>query len=95
MVLAVLLDGDARPVCSEIWPGKTADVTTVPVIDRLRRRFDIARVRVAADRGIISAETIAESKARQLLYILGVANAPISRCANWRSTIPPRSCCWR
>jgi hypothetical protein len=28
-----------------MWPGDTADVTTlIPVIDRLRRRFDIARV---------------------------------------------------
>ena len=44
MILAVLLDGDGRPVCSEMWPGNTADVTTlIPVIDRLRRRFDIAR----------------------------------------------------
>jgi hypothetical protein len=66
MILAVLLDGDGRPVCSEIWPGNTADVTTViPVIDRLRRRFDIARVCVVADRGMISAETIAELEARR------------------------------
>src|ERR1700704_3537962 len=73
MILAVLLDGDGRPVCSEMWPGNTADVTTViPVIDRLRRRFDIARVCVVADRGMISAETIAELEARRLLYILGV-----------------------
>jgi hypothetical protein len=27
-VLAVLIDGDGRPVCSETWPGNTADVTT-------------------------------------------------------------------
>ena len=34
MILAVLLDGDGRPVCSEMWPGNTADVTTlIPVID--------------------------------------------------------------
>jgi Transposase DDE domain len=73
MILAVLLDDDGRPVCSEMWPGNTADVTTViPVIDRLRRRFDIARVCVVADRGMISAETMAELEARQLLYILGV-----------------------
>src|SRR6516162_5701165 len=73
MILAVLLDGDGRPVCSEIWPGNTADVTTlIPVIDRLRRRFDIARVCVVADRGMISAETMAELEARRLLYILGV-----------------------
>ena len=73
MILAVLIDGDGRPVCSEMWPGNTADVTTLmPVIDRLRRRFDIARVCVVADRGMISAETMAELEARRLLYILGV-----------------------
>ena len=26
MILAVLIDGDGRPVCSEMWPGNTADV---------------------------------------------------------------------
>jgi len=73
MILAVLIDGDGRPVCSEMWPGNTADVTTlIPVTDRLRRRFDIARVCVVADRGMISAETLAELEARRLLYILGV-----------------------
>lgn len=68
MILAVLIDGDGRPVCSEMWPGNT-DVT---VIDRLRRRFDIACVCVVADRGMISAETLAEVETRRLLYILGV-----------------------
>ena len=73
MILAVLLDGDGRPVCSEMWPGNTADVTTlIPVIDRLRRRFAIARVCVVADRGMISAQTLAELEARRLLYILGM-----------------------
>jgi hypothetical protein len=73
MILAVLIDGEGRPVCSEMWPGNTADVTSlVPVIDRLRRRFDIGRVCVVADRGMISAETLAELEARRLLYILGV-----------------------
>jgi len=72
LVLAVVLDGEGRPVCTEIWPGNTADVTSlVPVIDRLRRRFGIGRVCVVADRGFISAETIAELEARGLLYILG------------------------
>src|SRR5215467_6362431 len=44
MILAVLIDGDGHPVCSEMWPGNTADVTTlIPVIERLRRRFNIVR----------------------------------------------------
>jgi hypothetical protein len=73
MILAVLIDGDGRPVCSEMWPGNTADVTAlVPVIDRLRKRFAIGRVCIVADRGMISTETIAALEARGLLYILGV-----------------------
>ena len=73
MILAVLLDGDGRPVCTEMWPGNTADVgSLIPAIDRLQRRFRINRVCVVADRGMISAETIAELEARKLLYVLGV-----------------------
>src|SRR5580698_4758107 len=73
MILAVLLDGDGRPVCTEMWPGNTADTgSLVPVVDRLRKRFSIGRVCIVADRGMISAETIAELEARRLLYILGV-----------------------
>jgi hypothetical protein len=73
MILAVLIDGDGRPVCSEMWPGNTTDVTSlVPVVERLRQRFSIGRVCIVADRGMISAETIATLEARGLLYILGV-----------------------
>ena len=72
MILAVLLDGDGRPVCSEMWPGNVADVTTlIPVIDRLRRRFAIGRICVVADRGMISTETVAALEERKLLYLLG------------------------
>ena len=45
----LLVDGDGRPVCTEMWPGNTADVgSLIPVIDRLQRRFRIARVCVVA-----------------------------------------------
>jgi transposase len=73
MILAVLLDGDGRPVCTEMRPGNTADTgSLVPVVDRLRQRFSIGRVCIVADRGMISSETIAELEARGLFYILGV-----------------------
>jgi len=36
-MVGVVLDGHGRPICYELWPGDTADVTTViPVMDRLR-----------------------------------------------------------
>ena len=73
MILAVVIDAEGRPLCTEMWPGNTADVTTlIPVIDRLRTRFAIERVCVVADRGMISDETLAELDARGLFYILGV-----------------------
>jgi hypothetical protein len=72
MILAVLVDGAGRPVCSEMWPGNVADVTTlIPVIDRLRRRFAVGRICVVADRGMISTETVAALEERKLLYLLG------------------------
>jgi len=72
MILAVLIDGDGRPVCSEMWPGNTADVSTlIPVIDRLRRRFALGRICVVADRGMISTATVAALEERKLLYLLG------------------------
>src|SRR5271167_3219322 len=72
MILGLVADGDGRPICTEMWPGNTADVTTLlPVIDRLRQRFSIGRVCVVADRGMISAEAIAGLEERQLEYILG------------------------
>jgi transposase len=72
MIVGVVIDAAGRPVCSEMWPGNTADVSVlVPVIDRLRRRFGIGRVCVVADRGMISAPTIAALEERGLEYVLG------------------------
>jgi hypothetical protein len=72
MILGLIVDGEGRPICTEMWPGNTADVTTLlPVVDRLRRRFSIGRVCVVADRGMISAATIAGLEERKLEYILG------------------------
>jgi len=73
MIVAVVIDADGRPICSEMWPGNTADVTVlIPVIDRLRMRFGIGRICVVADRGMISAPTIAALEERGLEYVLGV-----------------------
>ena len=72
MILAVVIDGDGRPICTQMLPGNTADATVLlPVVDRLRQRFHIGRVCVVADRGMISAATIAALEERELEYILG------------------------
>lgn len=73
MIVGLVMDQDGRPLCCELWPGNTADVTTLlPVVDRLRARFGVGHLCVVADRGMISAHTIAALEKRKLEYILGV-----------------------
>lgn len=99
MVVGMILDGQGRPVCCEMWPGNTTDVTTlIPVVDRLKRRFGIVRVCVIADRGMISEKTIAALEKRDLEYILGarmhaqkeVSEQVLGRAGRFHEVTPPR-----
>lgn len=75
MVIGVILDERGRPICCEMWPGNTTDVKTlIPVVDRLRGKFNIDRICIVADRGMISKGTVAELRksVRNVSYILGV-----------------------
>jgi len=96
MVVGVVLDQDGTPVCSEFWPGNTADVKSLtPVMARLKTRFRIGTVCVVADRGMISAETVAEIEKRGWRYILGVrmrssteAKAVVGRAGRYAEIYP-------
>jgi len=75
MIVGVVLDGEGRPICCELWPGNITDVTTLAtVVKRLKNRFAIHSVCVVADRGMISASTIEKLESAELgvSYILGV-----------------------
>ena len=73
VVLGIVLDDMDRPIASFLMPGNTADVTMLlPVVKRRRRRFEIDRACIVADRGMISAATIAALEAEKIEYILGV-----------------------
>src|SRR5512147_1606368 len=101
MVVGAVLDGQGRPICCELWPGNTTDVTTlIPVVDRLRSRFGVRRICIVADRGMISQETLAalEQPERGWQYILGarmrsqnaVKDEVLSRAGRYRVVHPKR-----
>lgn len=74
MVVGVVLDERGRPLCCEMWPGKTTDVKSlVPVVERIRKRFTVCQFCIVADRGMISKETLdfLESPENKIPYILG------------------------
>jgi hypothetical protein len=96
MVVGMVLDRNGNPVCSELWPGNTADVKSlVPIVERLKSRFGIRSVCIVADRGMISAETLAEVEKREWKYILGVrmrssteAKAVVARAGRYAEVHP-------
>jgi len=74
MVVGAVIDDNGKPICCEMWPGNTTDVKTlIPVVDRVRKRFNTGQFCIVADRGMISAETLKEleSPGRNIPYILG------------------------
>ena len=101
MVVGVVLDGEGRPLCCELWPGNVTDVKTlIPVVDRLQQRFRIRSICIVADRGMISQETIAQLQAedRQVHYMLGarlrnvkeIYEEVLSRGGRYREVRGPR-----
>jgi transposase len=99
IVVGALLDDKGKPVCCEMWPGNTTDVTTlIPVIDRIRNRFHVGQFCIVADRGMISADTLKELEdpQRNIPYIFGtrmrkvneVKREVLSRQGRYREVYP-------
>jgi transposase len=97
MVVGALLDGNGRPICCEMWPGNTADVTTLlPVVERMRKRFGVGNFCVVADRGMISAETLRRLEEAKIGYILGcrmrkvkeIQTEVLTRAGRYREVYP-------
>jgi hypothetical protein len=101
MIVGAVLDGEGRPVCCELWPGNISDAKAlIPIVDRLRSRFQIGSICVIADRGMISKETIRQlqGKDRRVRFILGarmravkeIAEKVMSHRGRYREVYGPR-----
>lgn len=63
IVYGMLTDTVGRPVAVEVYPGNTADPTTVSdQVDKLRERFGLSRVVLAGDRGMLTQTQIEHLK---------------------------------
>ncbi len=64
IVYGVLTDGDGRPLAVSVYPGNTADPTTVrDQVDTLRGRFGLVRLVLVGDRGMLTQPQIDTLKA--------------------------------
>jgi transposase len=102
MVVGMALDVEGCPICCEMWPGNTADVTTlVPIVKRMRERFRLREITMVADRGMMSQKTLEalEGSDPPVGYIIGVrmrrqkeVNLSVLRSRKqWLEIVPERS----
>ena len=79
-VLGVVQSADGIPLLHTVAPGNISEATTLrPMLEHLLKRFDLARLVVVADRGLLSLDNIAQIRAlalekrRQVDFILAVS----------------------
>ena len=79
VVVCVVMGQDGYPLTCEVWPGNTADVTSVQkVISMLKRRFEVRRTVLVCDRGMVSAKNLRRIRAAGMHYIIGVRMRQVS-----------------
>ena len=63
IVYGVMTDGAGRPIAVEVYPGNTGDPTTVAEqVEKLRDRFQLSRVVLVGDRGMLTQPQIDKMK---------------------------------
>jgi transposase len=63
IVYGVMTDGEGRPIAVEVYPGNTGDPTTVAdQVAKLRDRFQLSRVVLVGDRGMLTQPQIDKMK---------------------------------
>jgi transposase len=63
IVYGVMTDGEGRPIAVEVYPGNTGDSTTVDdQVEKLRGRFQLSRVVLVGDRGMLTQPQIDKIK---------------------------------
>ena len=102
MVVGMVVDVEGCPICCEMWPGNTADVTTlVPVVERMRERFRLREITVVGDRGMVSQKTLEalEGSDPPVGYIIGVRMrrqkevnlSVLGSRKRWQESVPERT----
>ena len=63
----------AFPLAHEVWEGNQSDIKSLKiVVNRLRDRFQINRVVIVCDRGMVSDKNLKEIEEAEYEYIVGV-----------------------
>jgi len=91
VVVGLLTTTDGMPIAHHVFPGNTADVTTLPgVVRDICERFAVAGLTLVADRGLVSEDNLATLTEAGLDYVIAsrLHRDPIAAEALAASTRP-------
>ena len=73
IIIGVLMSKEGLPLTHEVWEGNQSDVKSLKVIiSRLRDRYQIKKVIIVCDRGMVSGKNLKELEEAGYEYIVGV-----------------------
>lgn len=73
VIIGLLIDQDGIPIGHEVLPGNTADVEAfLSMLRSCKERFNLRRVVIVGDRGVVSEKTIRAVEEAGYEYIFGV-----------------------
>ena len=73
IIIGVLMTKEGFPLAHEVWEGNQSDIKSLKaIVSRLRDRFQINRVVIVCDRGMVSDKSLREIEAAGYEYIVGV-----------------------
>ncbi len=80
LVIGILMDQNGFPIGHEVWEGNKSDKPAFKeIIEKVRDRYQIGKVILVADRGMVSEENIRYLEENGYEYILGVKMRQINK----------------
>jgi transposase len=79
VTVGLIMDQNGVPLGHEVWPGNMSDKPAFKaVIEKVKTKFEIEKVILVADRGMVSEDNIAYLEENNYGYILGVKMRQLS-----------------
>lgn len=79
VTVGLIMDQNGAPLGHEVWPGNMSDKPAfMEIIDKIKEKYEIGKVILVADRGMISEDNIKYLEEKGYEYILGVKMRQLS-----------------
>jgi len=80
VTVGLIMDQNGTPLGHEVWPGNMSDKPAfVEVIDKIKDKYEIGKVILVADRGMISQDNLNYLEEKKYEYVLGVKMRQLSQ----------------